>query len=71
MYSILMTLWLTLVRLAGTKARRSRRPAFRRPLLEVLEDRLARGVTPAEELLAKYHGEWGGSVDPIYTEEAY
>ncbi len=39
--------------------------------LEVLEDRLARGVTPAEELLAKYHGEWGGSVDPIYTEEAY
>jgi glutamate--cysteine ligase len=39
--------------------------------LEVLEDRLARGTTPAEELLAKYHGEWGGSVDPIYTEEAY
>jgi glutamate--cysteine ligase len=39
--------------------------------LEVLEDRLARGVTPADELLAKYHGEWGGSVDPIYTEEAY
>jgi glutamate--cysteine ligase len=39
--------------------------------LGVLEDRLARGTTPAEELLAKYHGEWGGSVDPIYTEEAY
>jgi glutamate--cysteine ligase len=39
--------------------------------LEVLEDRLARGTTPAEELLAKYRGEWGGSVDPIYTEEAY
>ncbi|HUC50220.1 MAG TPA: glutamate--cysteine ligase [Xanthobacteraceae bacterium] len=39
--------------------------------LDVLEDRLARGTTPAEELLAKYHGEWGGSVDPIYTEGAY
>jgi glutamate--cysteine ligase len=39
--------------------------------LEVLEDRIARGVTPAEELLAKYHGPWGGSVEPIYTEEAY
>jgi glutamate--cysteine ligase len=39
--------------------------------LEVLEDRLARGATPAQELLAKYHGPWGGSVDPIYTEEAY
>jgi glutamate--cysteine ligase len=39
--------------------------------LEVLEDRLARGTTPAEELLAKYYGAWGGSVDPIYKEEAY
>jgi glutamate--cysteine ligase len=39
--------------------------------LEVLDDRLARGTTPAEELLAKYNGPWRGSVDPIYKEEAY
>ena len=39
--------------------------------LEVLEERLARGTTPAQELLEKYAGPWGGSVDPIYTEEAY
>jgi glutamate--cysteine ligase len=39
--------------------------------LEVLEDRLARGTTPAQELLEKYYGPWGGSVDPIYTDEAY
>jgi glutamate--cysteine ligase len=39
--------------------------------LDVLDDRLARGTTPAQELLAKYYGPWGGSVDPIYTEEAY
>jgi glutamate--cysteine ligase len=39
--------------------------------LEVLEDRLARGTTAAEELLAKFHGPWKGSVDPIYSEEAY
>jgi glutamate--cysteine ligase len=39
--------------------------------LEVLEDRLARRTTPAQELLAKFDGPWGGSVDPIYTEEAY
>jgi glutamate--cysteine ligase len=39
--------------------------------LEVLEDRLARGTTPAEELLEKYHRPWGRSVDPIYTEDAY
>jgi glutamate--cysteine ligase len=39
--------------------------------LEVLEDRLARGTTAAQELLDKFHGPWGGSVDPIYTDEAY
>jgi glutamate--cysteine ligase len=39
--------------------------------LGVLEDRLARGATPAQELLEKFHGPWGGSVDPIYAEEAY
>ena len=39
--------------------------------LEVLEDRLARGTTPAQELLKKFYGPWRGSVDPIYTEEAY
>ena len=39
--------------------------------LDVLDDRLARGTTPAQELLEKFHGPWGGSVDPIYTDEAY
>jgi len=37
----------------------------------VLEDRTARGTTAAQELLEKYRGSWGGSVDPIYTEDAY
>src|SRR6204780_2506405 len=39
--------------------------------LEVLDDRLTRGTTPAQELLEKFHGPWRGSVDPIYAEEAY
>jgi glutamate--cysteine ligase len=39
--------------------------------LEVIEERIARGTTPAQELLEKYHGVWNGSVDPIYLEEAY
>jgi glutamate--cysteine ligase len=39
--------------------------------LEVLDDRLARGVTPAQELLDRFNGPWAGSVDPIYAEEAY
>jgi len=39
--------------------------------LDVLEERLSRDVTPAEELLEKYRGPWRGSVDPIYAEQAY
>ena len=39
--------------------------------LRPLEESIARGITPAEELLEKYHGEWGGSVEPIFSEYAY
>jgi glutamate--cysteine ligase len=39
--------------------------------LEVLEGRLERKTTPAQELLDKFKGAWRGSVDPIYSEEAY
>ena len=39
--------------------------------LEPLDDLVSRGTTPAEELLVKFNGPWGGSVDPIFTEYAY
>jgi glutamate--cysteine ligase len=39
--------------------------------LEPIEDYLERGITPAEELLEKFHGPWGGSVEPVFTEYAY
>jgi len=39
--------------------------------LGVLHERLLRGSTPAQDLLAKYNGPWHGSVDPIFTEDAY
>jgi glutamate--cysteine ligase len=39
--------------------------------LEPLDDFAERGVTPAEELLEKFHGPWGGSVEPIFDECAY
>ena len=29
------------------------------------------GETPADELLAKFNGAWGGSVDPVFREYAY
>jgi glutamate--cysteine ligase len=39
--------------------------------LDVLDERLARRKTPADDLLDKFHGPWNGSVDPIYDTQAY
>src|SRR5436190_19685191 len=36
--------------------------------LEPLHEIVARGMTPAEELLEKYFGAWGKSVDPVFDE---
>jgi glutamate--cysteine ligase len=41
--------------------------AFLDPLQQIAES----GITPAEELLAAYHGRWNGSVDPVFREYAY
>ena len=35
------------------------------------EYREAHGITPAEELLEKYRGQWKGSVESIFDEYAY
>ena len=40
---------------------------FLRPLREFVE----KEHCPASELLARYHGEWGGDVRPVFTEYAY
>jgi len=39
--------------------------------LAPLDESVERGVTPAEELLEKFHGPWNGSVAPIFSEYAY
>ena len=39
--------------------------------LKPLDQLVERGETPAEELLRKFYGPWGGSVDPVFTECAY
>jgi glutamate--cysteine ligase len=39
--------------------------------LRPIQEFVARGITPAEELLEKFHGPWGGSVDPVYKDYAY
>jgi len=39
--------------------------------LAPLDDLIERGVTPADLLLKKFHGEWQGSVDPAFSELAY
>ena len=39
--------------------------------LNALEDSLETGQTPADELLERYHGDWGGDVSKIYGEYNY
>ncbi len=39
--------------------------------LDTLDESLSTGKTPADLLLERYHGAWGGSVDPVFTEDAY
>lgn len=39
--------------------------------LRSVEEFVARGITPAQELLEKFNGVWNGSVDPVYAEYAY
>jgi glutamate--cysteine ligase len=40
---------------------------FLAPLVEVVDS----GKTPAEVLLSRFHGEWKGSVEPVFEELAY
>jgi glutamate--cysteine ligase len=58
---------------AGLRARARTDGAGRdeRHFLEPLWEIARRGVTPAEDKLADFHGRWGGSVDPVFREHAY
>ncbi len=54
--------------------RRARLDAYGRDeaiYLETLDGIVQTGRTPAEELLADYHGRWGGSVDELFREHCY
>ena len=39
--------------------------------LDPLDEIVAAGRTPAEVLLARFHGPWGGSVEPVYREYVF
>ena len=39
--------------------------------LNALHEVVARGKTPAEILLDRYHGEWGGDLGRVYAEESF
>jgi glutamate--cysteine ligase len=65
----------TMVEIAAAGlARRNRRDGKGRDeslFLDPLRDIVASGQTPADKLLDAYATRWHGSVDPIFTEEAY
>ena len=58
---------------AGLKARNVRNSTGEDEsvFLNVLDEIVASGKTPADELLAAYEGKWNRSVDPVFTEYAY
>ncbi|MBS1301018.1 glutamate--cysteine ligase [Loktanella sp. SALINAS62] len=39
--------------------------------LNALKDSIETGQVPADELLARYHGAWGETLDPVYNEFQY
>ncbi|NQY60547.1 glutamate--cysteine ligase [Cognatishimia sp.] len=39
--------------------------------LNALQESIDSGTVPADELLAKYHGDWGGDLTKIYSEFSY
>jgi glutamate--cysteine ligase len=53
------------------RARQNAKGEDERIYLEPLAAYLKEGVSPADELLARYHGAWKGSVKPLYTEYAF
>ena len=55
----------------GNRDRRDRYSENERHFLNALYTILESGKTPAEELLERYYGEWGETVDPLFTEYAY
>jgi glutamate--cysteine ligase len=53
------------------RSRGDERGSDERRYLAPLEHFVARRITPAEELLAKFHGPWQGSVEPLFVDDAY
>ena len=39
--------------------------------LNALKDSLDSGKVPADELLERYHGDWGGDLTRIYADYSY
>jgi glutamate--cysteine ligase len=53
------------------RARLDRTGKDERRYLAPIQEYVARGITPAQELLAEFHGKWHQSVAPIFNEYAY
>ena len=39
--------------------------------LNALHETIETGMTPADELLERYHGDWNGDLSRIYAEYSY
>jgi glutamate--cysteine ligase len=72
----------SVLQLAGTTLALAEQGLARRRRLDVggqderrhlrpIQEFVARGITPAEELIEKFYGPWEGSVEPVFREYAY
>jgi glutamate--cysteine ligase len=55
-------------------ASRARKGAFgddETAFIETVEETITRGKTPAEDLLDRYHGVWGGDIEQVFLDNAY
>jgi len=58
---------------AGLDAREARgcKGRTEASFLDVLDQIVERGLTPAEDLLALYHGRWQGDISRVFRDFAY
>lgn len=53
------------------RARNGKFSADETEYLAPLQETVETGITPADEMLRRFEGTWGGSIDPVYTAYAY
>src|SRR5690606_7040329 len=55
----------------ANRARKNREGFDETGFLSPLDEVVARGTTSAQEMVTAFHTRWGGSIEPVFLEQAY